>query len=108
MRKTIAVDFDGCLCENRFPFVGAPNWSVINEAKERQRNGDKLILWTCRTGVYLEDAITACKQWGLTFDAINDSTEEWKQMFGNNPRKVGANEYWDDRAVRMPRENPAD
>lgn len=104
MSKVIAIDFDGCLCSNKFPYVGEPHWSVINEAKKRQAGGDKLILWTCRTDGYLEDAISACKEWGLKFDAVNDSTDEWKKMFGNSPRKIGANEYWDDRAVRMPAE----
>lgn len=35
---------------------------------------------------------------GLQFDAINDSLPEWKEHFGTSPRKIGADEYWDDKA----------
>ena len=39
MRDAIAVDFDGCLCVNAYPGIGAPNWGVIAKAKERQAAG---------------------------------------------------------------------
>lgn len=99
MTKTIAIDFDGTLCSNEFPNIGKPHMGVIYAAIKAQYNGAKLILWTCREGELLDAAVKACEEWGLTFDAINDSTPEWKEMFGSDPRKVGATEYWDDRAV---------
>ena len=99
MKKVIAIDFDGCLCENKFPNVGTPTWDVINEAKERQQKGCALILWTCRDGKTLVDAVKACESWGLYFDAVNENLPERIEAFGNNPRKIGADEYWDDRAV---------
>lgn len=98
--KAIAIDFDGCLCENAFPAIGAPHWDVINKAKAEQDAGAGLILWTCREGDHLTAALEACASWGLRFDAVNDSLPEWKAMFRNNPRKVGATEYWDDKAVK--------
>ena len=102
LRKAIAIDFDGCLCADAFPEVGAPNWEIINKAKHEQRwHGAGLILWTCREGQLLQDALNACKQWGLSFDAVYESLPEWIEIFGTKPRKVGASEYWDDKAVRM-------
>lgn len=101
MGKVIAIDFDGCLCDHRFPDIGEPHWGVIRKALDEKKHGARLILWTCRDGAFLDAAINACKSWGLEFDAINDSTEDWKVRFGSNPRKVGATEYWDDRAVKM-------
>ncbi len=101
-RKAIAIDFDGCLCANKYPNIGEPNWDVIKRAQERQKAGAGLILWTCREGAQLQEAIEACAHWGLYFDAINESLPEWIEMFKGSPRKVGASEYWDDRAVRMP------
>jgi len=97
--KVIAIDFDGCICTNRYPDIGTPNWEVIHKALEEKSNGAKLILWTCRMDNYLQDAVNACKEWGLEFDAINDNIQEWKDAWGDNPRKVGANEYWDDKAI---------
>ena len=61
--------------------------------------GAGLILWTCREGKLLDDALAACERWGLRFDAVNDSLPSWKEFYGNDTRKVGADEYWDDKAV---------
>ena len=97
--RVIAIDFDGCLCTNEYPNIGKPNWSIIEEAITEKLNGSKLILWTCRVDSDLEAAIRACKGWGLEFDAINDNIQEWKDFWQNNTRKVGATEYWDDKAV---------
>lgn len=79
-----------------------PHWAVINRAKQEQAAGAGLILWTCREGLMLRAAVKACQEWGLTFDAINESLPDWIEAFANRPRKVGATEYWDDRAVKMP------
>lgn len=101
-RKVIAIDFDGTLFElGEFPEFGKPRWDIINRAKAEQANGAALILWTCRTDEDLADAIKACEAVGLQFDAINNSLPEWRTAFDNEPRKVGATEYWDDRAVSV-------
>lgn len=97
--KAIAIDFDGCLCDNAYPAIGAPHWGVIARAKMEQEAGAGLILWTCREGQLLLEAVAACESWGLHFDAINESLPSWIAAFDNAPRKVGASEYWDDRAV---------
>ena len=100
--KVIAVDFDGCLCEDAYPEIGAPHWDVIVAAARERENGAALILWTCREGVLLRAALEACKRWGLTFDAVNESLPRWRAAYGNDPRKIGATEYWDDKAVQIP------
>lgn len=102
MRKAIAIDFDGCLCTDAYPAIGEPIWPVIYRAKAEQRAGAGLILWTCREGQILRDAIAACEGWGLTFDSVNESLPDWIEAFGTQPRKVGASEYWDDKAASIP------
>lgn len=99
MRKVIAVVFDGTLFEDRWPEIGAPIWPVINAAKKESQNGTELILWTTREGEKLTEALEACGKVGLRFDAVNSNTESRKLEWGNDPRKIGADEYWDDRAV---------
>ena len=97
----IAVDFDGCLCQNKYPDIGTPNYPVIDELINRQIDeGAKIILWTCRVGEQLENALAWCKNRGLRFDAVNENLPECIEQFGNDCRKVFAHEYWDDRAVR--------
>lgn len=102
MRRAIAIDFDGCLCVDAYPAIGSPNWDVIHRAIREQRAGSGLILWTIREGALLQTAVEAAATWGLRFDAINESLPDWIEEYGTRPRKIGASEYWDDRAVRMP------
>ena len=92
----IAVDFDGTLCANEWPDIGAPNEKLINFLKERRKQGDWLILWTMREGWALLNAIYWCDEHGLQFDAVNDNLNELKEQYHNNPRKVFANWYIDD------------
>lgn len=99
--KIIAVDFDGTLCENKWPEIGEPSKVVIEYLKERRENGDKLILWTCRVGEMLEKAIAWCAELGLEFDAVNENLPEIIESFGSDTRKIFANEYIDDRSFPL-------
>ncbi len=91
-----AVDFDGTLCESKWPGIGRPNHELIEYLKNEQANGAKLILWTMREGDYLKEALDWCDGLGLHFDAVNDNLEEQQKYYGNNPRKVYADWYIDD------------
>ena len=99
MKKIIAVDFDGTLCKNEYPQIGVPIYSVINKLKIEQERGAQLILWTCRRGKELAEAVFWCSIHGLMFDAINDNVKSTIERFGGDSRKIYADEYWDDRAV---------
>ena len=99
--KIIAVDFDGTLCTNRWPDIGKPNVSLIDWLKHESTNGTKLILWTCRDGEMLQQAVSWCEDRGLYFDAINDNIPEAVEKFGSNSRKIFANTYIDDKALAI-------
>ncbi len=92
-----AVDFDGTLCLNDYPEIGAPRFDIIDFVKNRRRAGDKIILWTCRSGQILENALEWCDAFGLAFDAVNDNLPENIAFHNNNSRKVSADYYIDDR-----------
>lgn len=98
--ETIAVDFDGTLCFGRWPEVGEPNTELISFLKRWNNKGNKLILWTCRTGQALETAVKWCEQQGLFFDAINDNLQEYVELYGNNSRKICCDYYIDDKSIR--------
>lgn len=97
----IAVDFDGTLCISNWPELGEPNMEIISAVQVARTLGAKIILYTCREGKLLDEALEWCKAWRLTFDAVNDNLPERQAMYGNNPRKIGADEYWDDKAYRV-------
>lgn len=97
MRRVIAVDFDGTLCENRRPEIGPTNWPLVDWLLEQKAKGDALVLWTCRDGELLDRAAMWCLNRGIRFDAINDNIQERKDAYGNNSRKVSADLYIDDK-----------
>lgn len=95
--KIIAVDFDGTLCENKWPEIGEPNKELIAYLKKRQEAGDKLILWTCRVGEVRDAAVAWSAEQGLIFDAVNENLPEVLEWMGGDTRKIFANKYIDDR-----------
>ena len=68
----IAVDFDGTLCENRYPEIGYPMPRAIDSMRRLHEDGHYLILWTCRTGERLKDAINWLLERGIPIDRVND------------------------------------
>lgn len=96
--KTLAIDFDGLLCENKYPNIGKPKWNIINMIKARQKDMST-VLWTCRRDKQLEEALNACKEWGVEINYVNENAPDVVRSYGCDPRKVVAVEYWDDRAV---------
>lgn len=101
----IAVDFDGTICENKYPAIGEPRRSTISYLKEKQKKGAKLILWTCRVDELLDSAVKWCRNQGLIFDAVNENLPEVVAAFGGDIRKIFANEYIDDRNGKLPDES---
>ncbi len=100
--KIIAVDFDGCLVTDRFPAVGEPIAATVAALRREQERGAKVILWTCRRGEQLRAAVEWCAQQGIRLSAVNTNLPEVVEAFGGDTVKVCADEYWDDRAVKMP------
>ena len=45
-----------------WPDTGEPNQPLIDYLKIHKKAGDKLILWTCRSGVILDKALSWCKE----------------------------------------------
>lgn len=99
-----AVDFDDTLYFNdkEFPLVRGGTWNegLINLLKliQRRKAYSRFILWSCRNSTELSHAVAALASKGLFFDAHNDNLPEVKKSFrGDNPRKVFAHHYIDDR-----------
>lgn len=92
----IAVDFDGTLV-----FAdGAPNYELILALQKAKERGHPLILWTCREGEQLQEAVAWCHQFRLHFDAVNDNLLSVKKSYCDS-RKIVADLYIDDRAENL-------
>lgn len=98
-----AVDFDGTLAETRFPEIVAPKTRIVKLVKVLQAQGNKIILWTSRTGNDLEAAVEWCGNQGILFDAVNQPLPEQLKRWGNDTRKIYADVYIDDRAMSVER-----
>lgn len=104
----IAVDFDGTLVRDKFPAIGdlkkshTGNGTLLEELIKLQVKGHQIILYTCREGEFLKEAVDFCKKHGMVFDAVNEnvpSTLKWWE--GRISRKPFAHVYLDDRAVNI-------
>ncbi len=94
---SIAVDFDGTLSFGKWPECGPPNTPLFEFLKFRKKLGDKIILWSCREGKNLDEAVSWCSDQGLIFDAINDNLPEKIREYGCNSRKISCDYYIDDK-----------
>ena len=95
--KIYAVDFDGTIVTDKFPEIGEAIPAVQEFIKAKKAQGDKVILWTCRTENHLAKALQYCMTNGIFFDAVNDNLPEVKELYGGNTRKVFADYYLDDK-----------
>ncbi len=94
----IAVDFDGTIVEDKYPEIGRERIFAFQTLRELQKKGFMLVLWTCRTGQLLDDAVQFCKQNGVEFYAVN-SNYPGETFSENQMRKIDADIYIDDRNI---------
>jgi hypothetical protein len=97
-RLTIAIDFDGTIVEDDYPNVGKPRIFAFETLKKLQEDGHRLILWTYRSGLRLEEAVEFCKDNGINFYAVNKSFPE-EQFDYTKSRKIHADLFIDDRNI---------
>ena len=96
---TIAVDFDGTIVKHAFPEIGEPVPGAIEWLVRFRAAGARLILWTMRSGRFLEEAIEYCADNGVVLFGVNHNPD---QMSWTHSPKAYANMYIDDAAVGCP------
>jgi hydroxymethylpyrimidine pyrophosphatase-like HAD family hydrolase len=89
-----AVDFDGTIVEHKFPAIGKIIGNSVDILIRLQKKGHKIILWTCRTGMLLQEAVEFLADNGFNPDAINNN---YTSMADMAYPKVFAEWYIDDR-----------
>ena len=94
----IAVNFDGTIVKDAYPNIGLENKGTIDYLKYMKKKGYSLILWTCRQGEKLEEALKKCAELELEFDAVNENLEEGIKKYGADSRKIYADIYIDDKS----------
>ena len=96
----IAVDFDGTIVENRYPEIGDERPFATDTLRMLAKDKHQLILWSCREGKLLDDAVAWCRERGVEFWAVNkDYPEEEETKNSYFSRKIKADMFIDDRQV---------
>lgn len=93
----IAVDFDGTIVTHAYPAIGKPVPFAIDTLKKLQSEEHLLILWSCREGQLLQDAVDYCHERGLDFYAVNTNFPDEPVEDGMTARKLTADLFIDDR-----------
>lgn len=98
-KMIIAVDFDGTIVKHTFPEIGQPVPSALDWLHKFKLSGARLILWTMRSGLYLEQAVDYCAQNRVHFFGVNHNPD---QMSWTRSPKAYAHLYIDDAAAGCP------
>ena len=93
----IAIDFDGTIAKTDYPAILEPMPGVVEGMTALKKERHFLIVWTCRTGDELLDAINWMLQHGIPFDRVNDHSLECIAKYGGDGKKINADVYIDDR-----------
>lgn len=90
----VAVDFDGTIVYDEFPEIGPPMRGALEVLRKWQIDPKiSTILWTCRDGQYLENAVSWLHSKGLEMP-VNENPD-----IEHGNRKLVADVFIDDRNV---------
>lgn len=89
-----AVDFDGTIVEHKFPEIGEELEGATETLNMLQKQGNSIIIWTCRREPYLSPMSKWFKQRNFVPDAVNSNL--WF-IPGFAMPKILADVYIDDR-----------
>lgn len=97
--KTIAVDFDRTITnsESIFPKLGNPNMELVRKMREWAKD-NTIVIWTSRSGKYIEPMIDYLIYHNIPFHYINDDPYN---TYVPKSRKLFADIYIDDKAVNL-------
>ena len=96
-----AIDFDNTIALTQYPKIIKPIPYALEVLKVLSKDPHStLILWTCREGEYLKQAIDFCELYGIHFDYINENCKRNLDLYTVDCRKVSADVYIDDKSYQ--------
>lgn len=106
--KLFVCDFDGTICEHKFPLIGAPKHGV-REALQRIRDkGYRIVIWSCRTSkwfpeFFLDGFLAPLKRKSVKdMKAFLDEHEiPYDEIDDGSRGKPFGDFYCDDKAIRF-------
>lgn len=92
----IAIDFDDTIVSNNYPKIGNLKENAKKIINKLYKEGNIIIIWTCRHDKKLQDVITFLKDNEIKYNYINENENELIKKYGDT-RKVNADIYIDDK-----------
>ena len=90
MSMIIAVDFDGTIARSNYPVIQGEQPYAGEVLRQLHQDGHYIIIWTCRCGKPLLDAVNWLLEHGIPFDRVNDHNPENVARYGEGGNKVYA------------------
>jgi hypothetical protein len=97
--QIVCVDFDGTCVMHDYPRIGEEVPNAVNVLKRLNENQVRIILWTIRSGEYLQDAVNWFEERDIEIWAVNKNPQ---QRFWSQSPKAFAPVYIDDAAIGCP------
>jgi len=98
MKKlVIGLDFDGTVVKSAYPKIGKPKFLALPILRWLMQR-HTVVLWTCRSGQYLDDALRWCRDNGLRFEFVNCNIFDRIRAYGGDCRKLSCDILVDDTA----------
>ncbi|MBR8705869.1 hypothetical protein ABLT32_06130 [Bacteroides pyogenes] len=95
----IAVDFDGTISRGEYPAIAGEQPYAGEVLRRLHEQGHYIIIWTCRTGERLLEAVNWLLERRIPFDRVNEHNPENIAQYGPGGRKVYAHCYIDDKNI---------
>lgn len=96
----IAVDFDGTISRGKYPAIDGEQPYAGESLRKLYSQGHKIIIWTCRTGDRLLEAINWLLEHQIPFSRINDhDPDNLTKYGGEGGKKIYAHVYIDDKNI---------
>ena len=95
----IAVDFDGTISRGVFPAIDGEQPYAGETLRQLHKQGHYIIIWTCRCGVRLLEAINWLLEHDIPFDRVNDHNPANVAKYGEGGNKAYAHCYIDDKNI---------
>jgi hypothetical protein len=96
---TLAIDFDGTICELAWPEVGAMKPEADIYIRKLYAEGHSIIINTCRTGKFEGMAQDFLDEAGIPYHMINSNLPALVALYGQDCRKISADIYIDDKCL---------
>jgi hypothetical protein len=98
-KLTLSIDFDGTICEQSFPEIGALKKDADVYMRKLQEEGHRIIINTCRSGKYEGMAQDFLDQNNIPYRYINSNLPVLIAQYQQDCRKISADIYIDDRCL---------